>query len=196
MTLPASPSSASISRSIVPLPIPPKLGLQEQVPRFSIFGVTSNVLAPTLAAAALASAPACPPPMTITSKGLDSLSVRLPTGTPLHEDRNADLELSVTVARYRRRQAPKPGCRGRLAGRHKARMALCRSTQRRHLPQKWSRDLGRAKKRNSRWSRSTRFGIRLYGNMQLPGLESRPSSQCCLDYYEVLRTSNHFKHTE
>lgn len=49
--------------------MPPKLGLQEQVPILSTFGVTRAVRAPALAAAAHASAPACPPPMTTTSNG-------------------------------------------------------------------------------------------------------------------------------
>lgn len=70
MILPAKPSSASISRMIVPLPIPPKLGLQEHVPRLSSLGVTRAVRAPALAAAAHASAPAWPPPITTTSKAL------------------------------------------------------------------------------------------------------------------------------
>lgn len=56
---------------MVPLPIPPKLGLQEQAPILSIFGVTNAVLAPDRAAAAQASAPAWPPPTTMTSKGLE-----------------------------------------------------------------------------------------------------------------------------
>jgi hypothetical protein len=47
--------------------MPPKLGLQEHVPKLSIFGVTKAVLAPDRAAAAHASAPAWPPPITTTS---------------------------------------------------------------------------------------------------------------------------------
>lgn len=71
MIRPARPSSASISLMMVPLPMPPKLGLQEHVPRLSILGVTKAVRAPDLAAAAHASAPACPPPITTTSNGLE-----------------------------------------------------------------------------------------------------------------------------
>lgn len=74
MTRPARPSSASTSRRMVPLPMPPKDGLQEQTPRLSSFGVTRAVRAPDRAAAAQASAPAWPPPMTTTSKGLSVLS--------------------------------------------------------------------------------------------------------------------------
>ena len=55
---PTTPSSASTSRSIVPLPIPPKLGLQEHTPRLSSLGVMRAVRAPERAAAALASHPA------------------------------------------------------------------------------------------------------------------------------------------
>lgn len=77
MIFPARPSRASISRIIVPFPIPPKLGLHEQVPMLSIFGVTNAVFAPVLAAAAQASAPAWPPPMTMTSKGLVENLVQL-----------------------------------------------------------------------------------------------------------------------
>lgn len=58
---------------MVPLPMPPKLGLQEHVPRFSIFGVIRAVLAPARAAAAQASAPAWPPPITTTSNVLSIL---------------------------------------------------------------------------------------------------------------------------
>ena len=67
MILPHTPSRASISRITVPFPIPPKLGLQEQTPRFESEGVTRAVRAPDRAAAALASVPAWPPPITITS---------------------------------------------------------------------------------------------------------------------------------
>jgi hypothetical protein len=73
MMRPATPSKASISRSIVPLPIPPKLGLQEHTPMLSSLGVISAVRAPERAAPAHASAPAWPPPMTTTSYGLGML---------------------------------------------------------------------------------------------------------------------------
>jgi hypothetical protein len=51
----------------VPLPIPPKEGLHEHTPRLSTEGVTRAVLAPVRAAAAEASVPAWPPPITTTS---------------------------------------------------------------------------------------------------------------------------------
>lgn len=54
---------------MVPLPIPPKDGLQLHTPRLSYEGVTRVVRAPVLAAAAEASHPAWPPPMTTTSTG-------------------------------------------------------------------------------------------------------------------------------
>lgn len=50
--------------------MPPKLGLQEQTPIFDNEGVTNTVRAPDRAAAALASDPAWPPPMTTTSQAL------------------------------------------------------------------------------------------------------------------------------
>lgn len=75
MIRPATPSSASISRSIVPFPMPPKDGLQEQTPKLSSLGVMSAVRAPERAAAAQASVPACPPPTTTTSKGLTEFHV-------------------------------------------------------------------------------------------------------------------------
>ena len=49
--------------------MPPKLGLHEHTPMLSSFGVIKAVRAPDLAAAAHASDPAWPPPMTITSYG-------------------------------------------------------------------------------------------------------------------------------
>ena len=64
---PISPPSASISRTILPLEIPPIEGLQESRPILSNVCVTSRVEAPIRAAARAASMPACPPPTTITS---------------------------------------------------------------------------------------------------------------------------------
>ena len=67
VTRPISPPSASISRTICPLAIPPMAGLQLICPILFISIVTRQVFAPIRAAAAAASQPACPPPMTITS---------------------------------------------------------------------------------------------------------------------------------
>ena len=50
--------------------MPPNEGLHEQTPRFDSDGVTSPVLARERAAAAAASVPAWPPPMTTTSNTL------------------------------------------------------------------------------------------------------------------------------
>ena len=63
-----SPSSASISRTRCPLPMPPIAGLQDMAPIVSSRWVNSRVRAPNRAAAAAASQPAWPPPTTITSK--------------------------------------------------------------------------------------------------------------------------------
>ncbi|PRD37165.1 UNVERIFIED_CONTAM: hypothetical protein NCL1_06697 [Trichonephila clavipes] len=65
---PITPSIASISRTIWPLPKPPIAGLQDIVPMSAIRNVTKAVRAPMRAAAAAASHPACPAPITMTSK--------------------------------------------------------------------------------------------------------------------------------
>ena len=62
------PSSASISLTIIPFATPPIDGLQDISPKLFFENVTSAVLAPIRAEAAAASQPACPPPITITSK--------------------------------------------------------------------------------------------------------------------------------
>ena len=67
-TRPIRPSSASISRTRWPLPSPPMAGLQDISPMVAKLWVTSAVRAPRRAAAAAASQPAWPPPMTMTSK--------------------------------------------------------------------------------------------------------------------------------
>jgi hypothetical protein len=56
--------------------MPPKEGLHEHTPRLSVLGVMRAVRAPDRAAAAEASQPACPPPMTMTSYGLDACQSR------------------------------------------------------------------------------------------------------------------------
>ena len=63
---PMMPSSASISRTRWPLPIPPIAGLQDIAPIVAALLVSSSVRAPIRAAAAAASVPAWPPPITIT----------------------------------------------------------------------------------------------------------------------------------
>ncbi len=67
VTIPVWPPSASISRTICPLAIPPMAGLQLICAILFMSIVTRHVFAPMLAAAHAASQPACPPPMTITS---------------------------------------------------------------------------------------------------------------------------------
>src|SRR5882757_3125552 len=64
---PIAPPSASISRTICPLPTPPMAGLQLIWPTVSQLVVSSAVRAPNRAAANAASVPACPAPTTITS---------------------------------------------------------------------------------------------------------------------------------
>ena len=61
------PSSASISRTKCPFPIPPMEGLQLNSPSVDLSCVIRRVRAPVRADAHAASVPACPPPMTITS---------------------------------------------------------------------------------------------------------------------------------
>ncbi len=70
ITRPMTPSRASISRTIWPLARPPIAGLQDISPIVSTLWVSKSVLAPTRAAADAASQPACPPPITITSKSI------------------------------------------------------------------------------------------------------------------------------
>ena len=64
---PIKPSSASISRTRCPFPMPPIDGLHDISPTVSSEWVSSNVRAPIRPAAAAASHPACPPPTTTTS---------------------------------------------------------------------------------------------------------------------------------
>ena len=64
---PICPPSASISRTICPLAIPPIAGLQLICPILFISIVIRQVFEPRLAEAAAASQPACPAPITITS---------------------------------------------------------------------------------------------------------------------------------
>src|SRR5947209_16675182 len=61
------PSNASISRTRWPFPNPPIAGLQDMAPMVANRCVISAVCAPIRAAAAAASQPAWPPPITITS---------------------------------------------------------------------------------------------------------------------------------
>ena len=67
VTNPICPPSASISRTICPLAIPPTAGLQLICPILFMSIVIRQVLEPKFAAAAAASQPACPAPITITS---------------------------------------------------------------------------------------------------------------------------------
>lgn len=55
---PMTPPHASISRTSIPFPIPPILGLQDISPIFCMFDVYNIVFAPALAAADAASVPA------------------------------------------------------------------------------------------------------------------------------------------
>ncbi|MBA7571743.1 hypothetical protein ES708_13511 [subsurface metagenome] len=67
VTIPLYPPKASISLIICPFAIPPIAGLQDISAIFVISIVISNTLEPIFAAAAAASHPACPAPITITS---------------------------------------------------------------------------------------------------------------------------------
>ena len=74
-----APPSASISLTMCPLPIPPMAGLHDICPSDSTLWVTNNVLQPWRAEANAASVPACPPPITITSKDSGYSIILLPT---------------------------------------------------------------------------------------------------------------------
>ena len=67
VTRPICPPSASISRTICPLAMPPTAGLHDICAILFMSIVTSNVFAPMLAEAQAASHPAWPPPITTTS---------------------------------------------------------------------------------------------------------------------------------
>ena len=67
VTNPIYPPKASISRTICPLAMPPTAGLQLICPILFISIVIRQVFEPRFAAAAAASHPACPAPITITS---------------------------------------------------------------------------------------------------------------------------------
>ena len=77
VTRPMNPPSASISRTICPLAMPPTAGLQLICPILFISIVMRHVLDPRFAAAAAASQPACPAPITITSYLNSILAVSL-----------------------------------------------------------------------------------------------------------------------
>ncbi|CCJ29988.1 unnamed protein product [Pneumocystis jirovecii] len=71
---PQRPSKASISRTKIPLPMPPNAGLHdEKKPILLILCVKITVFNPLLATAHAASQPAWPPPITTTS------NVRIPS---------------------------------------------------------------------------------------------------------------------
>ena len=67
VTIPMYPPSASISLTICPFAMPPTAGLQLICPILFISIVIRQVFEPRFAAAAAASQPACPAPITITS---------------------------------------------------------------------------------------------------------------------------------
>ena len=68
VTTPVHPPSASISRTICPLAIPPTAGLHDIFAKPFRSGETSRTDEPSEAAAIAASQPACPPPTTMMSK--------------------------------------------------------------------------------------------------------------------------------
>src|SRR2546427_7389144 len=70
MARPINPPSASISRTRWPFAVPPIAGLHGMWATVSVVSVQSPTCAPSRAAAYAASHPACPAPITITSKEL------------------------------------------------------------------------------------------------------------------------------
>ncbi|CAI5031287.1 AVN_HP_G0071390.mRNA.1.CDS.1 [Saccharomyces cerevisiae] len=96
VTLPISPSRASISFTRMPLPTPPIEGLHEHLPISVKDGVMRVVCAPVLDDAAAASQPACPAPMTTTcvlvvgwklvKKDMVNRLLRTCKGNEVHED--------------------------------------------------------------------------------------------------------------
>ena len=78
VTNPIYPPKASTSRTICPLAIPPTAGLQLICPILFMSMVIRQVFEPRFAAAAAASQPACPAPITITSylNSIHSMSLK------------------------------------------------------------------------------------------------------------------------
>ena len=85
VTSPITPSRASISLTRWPLPKPPIAGLHDISPIVSILWVKSAVLTPILADAAAASQPACPPPITTTSKFTSFMNQMYPSDLNLQD---------------------------------------------------------------------------------------------------------------
>ena len=111
VTTPVHPPSASISRTIWPLAIPPTAGLQDILAKPVMSIVTSRTVEPSVAAAIAASQPACPPPTTMMSYN-SPITVR-----PSSQDNSFPSGASAPSApRYGRRnrsgaagRAPSPG---------------------------------------------------------------------------------------
>src|SRR5829696_7589508 len=114
---PMIPPSASTSLTTVPLAIPPIAGLQDIWPMVSRFWVRRRVRAPRRAASVAASAPACPPPTTITS-------YRSVTAPSLDSGSNST-ELS---------HLPQPGDPHDLSGRNQEMFVLRSNTELGALP--------------------------------------------------------------
>ena len=87
----------TISRTICPLAIPPTAGLQLICPILFMSIVMRQVLEPKLAAAAAASQPACPAPITITSY-LKSIPILFIIKRCKVTEKLRDLYLSVVFA--------------------------------------------------------------------------------------------------
>src|SRR5205085_12496188 len=94
---PMSPPRASISLTRLPLARPPIAGLHDILPIASRCIVTSATEAPPLAQTRAASAPAWPPPITITSKR----SCTVPRGTLLPDAKFCEDLVEDLVARDR-----------------------------------------------------------------------------------------------
>src|SRR5437879_5028439 len=85
MARPINPPSASISRTRWPFAVPPIAGLHGMCATVSVVSVHSPTWAPSRAAAYAASHPACPAPITITSK---ELFISLTKGTAQRPQRS------------------------------------------------------------------------------------------------------------
>ena len=90
---PISPPKASISRTIFPFATPPIEGLQLILAMESTDCVIRTVFSPILAQARLASVPACPPPITATSKLSKKAIKKLYKNRDCLSSKNADVKL-------------------------------------------------------------------------------------------------------
>src|SRR6266576_2616431 len=98
---PINPPSASISRTRCPFAVPPIAGLHGMCATVSFVSVHSPTLTPSRAAAYAASHPACPAPITITSK-LSAINSHKPLPQRTQKKYKEDAQEDVAQQVFRR----------------------------------------------------------------------------------------------